>query len=311
MSGAALLGFGDDENGNPKVKASVEVGLGMKGKRVKVNPYFLFFDCAATFVAAFCFFTIGTSARALSFGSDWIGACAIGSATAACYMFVSMITGGTTMPHFDIFTILLSLRAMGITSLRKLPDGVPVPYYAPSVRRSKPRRGAKAARQASYTLEFMHAFWLCVAVIAAGFASAGVCRLVLDSAYDNAEITIRDSDFNAGEAFFYEMFFSFFLNILAVILPLHGVHPINIALLLGLVTIGFQAVGFNVSSASFNFVRWLSVNSVGGSSAWNSDAWVWPIGVLVSTVAIYIVHWIMSYALYYGNKYAEKKMNTQ
>jgi hypothetical protein len=163
--------------------------------------------------------------------------------------------------------------------------------------------------QYRYTLGPMYALALVLAVVGAGFASAGISKLILDSAYNNAEIVIRDSNFNAGEAFYVEMIGSFFLTALAVLLPLNGVHPINIAILLGLVTMGFQAYGFNVSSASFNLVRWLSVNAVAGSSAWSSASWVWPIAPLVASVALIVVFWVMSWALTKRNKYAKKKTN--
>lgn len=272
-----------------------------KGKRV--NPYHLFFDCAATFFVAFCFFTIGTVSRALAFGNDWIGMCAIGGATAACYMLVIALTGGTTMPHVDILTVLLSLRMVGFKSLRKNPTSVPPAPgpYAPSVAFDEDDG------QARYTLGMTAAFWLIVTLFAAGFASAGISRLILDSAYDNAEIVIRDSDFNAGEAFFVELFGVFFMNFLALLLPLNGVHPVNTAILLSIVALGFQAFGFNVSSACFNFVRWLSTNAVGGASAWSSDSWVWPVAVVVGGVAIYVVQMIMAQANEWGNAWSLKK----
>lgn len=302
---SATFSVGYDAEGT---RASVGVSAGMMTyKNGRHNPYHLFFDCAATFVIAFCFFTIGTVSRALAFGSDWIGMCAIGGATAACYMLGAVLTGGSVMPHVDILTVLLSLKMVGFKSLRK--NAVlaerPVGHYAPSIA-YKVKDG-----QFRYTMGMMTAFWLIVAIMAAGFASAGIGRLVLDSAYDNAEIVIRDSDFNAGEAFFVELFGVFFMNFLTLLLPLNGVHPINTAILLGIVALGFQAFGFNVSSACFNFVRWLSVNAVGGSSAWSSDSWVWPIAVLVGGVAIYVVQMIMSYALTWGEAWASKKKATQ
>lgn len=291
-----------DEEG---ARAGLHLDLG-KMKFKKHNPYFLTFDCLATFVVAFCFFTVGTVSRAISFGNDWIGMCAIGGATAACYMLTAVLTGGTVAPHFDILTVLLSLKMVGLRSFRKAARDEDDKYtrmghYYPAI---EMRKG-----QYRYGLDIMAAFWLCVAIIAAGFASAGLSKLVLDNAYGNAEIVIRDSDFNAGEAFFIELFGVFFMNFLALQLPLNGVHPINTAILLGLVALGFQAYGYNVSSACFNFVRWLSVNAVGGASAWSSASWVWPVAVVVGGTAIYVVSMIMSWALTQGNKWNEKKAN--
>lgn len=290
----------DDEGG-------VRGGLSVKLPKVRTNPYHLFFDCAVTFLVAFCFFTVGTVSRGLAFGDDWIGMCAIGGATAACYMLAAVLTGGTTMPHVDILTVLLSLRMMGFKSLRKNvdPDSPPSGHYAPSIALNRDDG------QFYYTLGMSTAFWLIVTIFAAGFASAGICRLVLDSAYDNAEITIRDANFNSGEAFFVEIFGVFFMNYLALQLPLNGVHPINTAILLGIVALGFQAFGFNVSSACFNFVRWLSVNAVGGASAWSNDAWVWPVAVVVGGAAIYVVQMVMTWALDHGNYWSSKKKNNQ
>jgi hypothetical protein len=296
-SSSALLYADDGEAG-----ANIRVSLPRLGPMKRPNPYFLFFDCAITFLVAFCFFTIGTVSRALAFGSDWIGMCAIGGATAACYMLIAVVTGGTTAPHLDILTVLLSLKMFGLKSFRKDPVDEMNISYIPGVVRS-------SDGQHRYSLGLIQAFWLILTLIAAGFASAGISRLVLDSAYDNAEIVIRDSDFNAGEAFFIETFGVFFMNFLALQLPLNGVHPINTAILLGIVALGFQAFGFNVSSACFNFVRWLSTNAVGGSSAWSSASWVWPVAVLVGGAGIYVVSMLMSWALYQGNRWNEKKAN--
>lgn len=302
MSGNAGLSFHADDEG-----VSLRVPFNKNQLKLKSpNPYHLLFDCAATFVVTFCFFTIGTVSRALAFGNDWIGMCAIAGATAACYMLIAVLTGGTTAPHFDILTILLSLKMFDLRSFRKHAsiDNIPTGHYIPGV-------VPTSSGQYRYSLGLVAAFWLIVAVMAAGFASAGISKLILDSAYDNAEIIIRDSDFNAGEAFFIETFGVFFMGFLSLQLPLNGVHPINTAILLGIVALGFQAFGFNVSSACFNFVRWLSTNAVGGSSAWSSASWVWPVAVVVGGVGIYVVSMIMSWALYQGNKWADKRKDKQ
>ena len=273
-----------------------------KIKMGEVNPYYLFFDCAATFLVSFCLFTITTVSRAISFGNDWIGMCAIGGGTAAAYMLLSVLTGGSTLPHFDIISILLSLRMLGLRSFRKL-NSEHIPrgdQFTSSVTQNE------KTKQHRFKMNLTTAFALMVTIFASAFASAGICRLVLDSAYDNAEIVIRDSDFNSGEAFFIELFGYFFLNFLALQLPLNGVHPVNTAILLGLSVIGFQAFGYNVSSASFSFVRWLSVNAVGGASAWSSDSWVWPVAGVVAAVAIAIVTRIMVIAQKYGDDWTPK-----
>lgn len=281
------------------VRAAVKL---RKMKMGEVNPYYLFFDCAATFLVSFCLFTITTVSRAISFGNDWIGMCAIGGGTAAAYMLLSVLTGGTTLPHFDIISVLLSLRMFGLRSFRKLNiDHIPRDdQFTNSVTQNE------KSKQHRFRMNITTALALIVTIFASAFASAGICRLVLDSAFDNAEIVIRDSDFNAGEAFFVELFGYFFLNFLALQLPLNGVHPINTALLLGLSVIGFQAFGYNVSSASFNFVRWLSVNAVGGASAWSSDSWLWPVAGVVAAVAIAVVTRIMIWAQKYGDAWTPK-----
>lgn len=297
-SNAALLGSFDVDDSSATFRAKVKLG----GKELRLdhpNPYDVVFDSLATFLVAFIYFTVGTQSRALGFGDDWIGMVAIGGITAACYVFLCAITGSTITPHFDIFTILLSLKAVGIHSFRKNAAHVPkADQVMPCVRLSA------EDGQFRYTLGPMYALALIVALFAAAFASAGFSKLILDSAYNNAEIVIRDANFNAGEAFFVELVGSFFLTALAVLLPLNGIHPINIAILLGLVTMGFQAYGFNVSSASFNLVRWLSVNAVAGSSAWSSASWVWPVAPLVASTALLVIFWVMSWALRKRAKYA-------
>jgi len=282
----------------------LEVGPVSAGGKLKIkqrlfndgnmNPWFLTLDCAATFVVAFSFFTIGTISRALAFGNNWIGMCAIGGATTACYLLLSVFMGGSNMPHFDILSVLLSLRLVGLKSFRKNESHVPREGRQTAISVVKT---TGVVTQNTYNLDIISAFWLIAALFAAGFASAGICRLVLDSNYSNAEIVIQDSSFNSGEAFFVELFGVFFQGFLAAQLPLNGVHPVNTAIALGLVALGFQAFGFNVSSACFNFVRWLSVNAVAGSSGWSNASWLWPVAVLVGGVAIWLVSAIMSWVL--------------
>lgn len=275
-----------------------------------VNPWFLTLDCAATFFFSFCFFTIGTISRALAFGANWVGMCAIAGATSACYLLSSVSMGGTNMPHFDILSVLLSLRFVGLKSFRKNELHVPregrqTASAVISVKTSK------TFSQNGYGMDIMTAFWMIVVLFAAGFASAGICRLVLDSDYSNAEIVIQDASFNAGEAFFVELFGVFFQGFIALQLPLNGVHPVNTAIALGLVSLGFQAFGFNVSSGCFNFVRWLSTNAVAGSSAWSNASWVWPVAVVVGGAAIWFVSALMSWIIKQGQRYAEKSTRYQ
>lgn len=295
----------ETEGGIFSSASGVAVRAGVKIRKMKmgeVNPYYLFFDCAATFLVSFCLFTITTVSRAISFGNDWIGMCAIGGGTAVSYVLLSYLTGGTTLPHFDIISVLLSLRVFGLRSFRKLNiDHIPHDnQFTPSVTQ-KEKSG-----QHRFKMNLTTAFALIVTLFASAFASAGICRLVLDSAFDNAEIVIRDSDFNSGEAFFVELFGYFFLNFLALLLPLNGAHPLNTGILLGLGVLGFQAFGYNVSSACFSFVRWLSVNAVGGSSAWSSDSWLWPVAGVVAAVSIAIVTRIMRMAQDYGDNWSPK-----
>lgn len=280
-------------------RSGAKLGIKVNTGKRRINPYHLALDCLATMVAVFFLSTAATLSRALAFGDDWIGMCAIAGVTSATYMFVSVATGGSIAPHFDIVTILLSLRMFNVKSFRKgtgkhVPKGTSqlidaVDYY----------KG-----QYCFDLSLMEAFWLTIAVMAGAFASAGICRLVLDSAYDNAEIVIRSSDFNAGEAFFVELFGYVFINVLLLQLPLNGVHPAITAITLGLTTLGFQALGFNVSSACYNFTRWLSVNAVGGHSAWNGDSWVWPVAGVVAVAAIAVIFNLMNWLIAAGRKYS-------
>lgn len=282
-------------------RSGIRAGIKLGGSKRRINPYHLALDCLATFVGVFFLSTAATLSRALAFGEDWIGMCAIAGVTSATYMFISVATGGSVAPHFDIITILLSMRLFGIKSFRK-GTGKHVPKGSDQIIDAVDFRKG----QYCFDMSVTEAFWLIVAVMAAAFASAGICRLVLDSAYDNAEITIRSSDFNAGEAFFVELFGYVFLNVLLLQLPLNGVHPAITSITLGLSVLGFQALGFNVSSACYNFTRWLSVNAVGGHSAWNSDSWVWPVAGVVSVAAIAVVFAVMNWLIAYGKKYAGK-----
>lgn len=283
--------------GSGRAGAAVTVNA-FEGSKKRINPYYLALDCMATMVAVFFLSTAATLSRALAFGDNWIGMCAIAGVSAATYMLVSVFTGGSIAPHFDIITILLSLRIFNIKSFRKdnikhVPNGNSQLISAVSVCKG----------QYCYDLSIMEGFWLIVAVMAGAFASAGICLLVLDNAYNNAEIVIRDANFNSGEAFFVELFGYVFINALLLQLPLNAVHPAITSIMLGLTMLGFQALGFNVSSACYNFTRWLSTNAVGGASAWSSDSWVWPVAGVVAVVAIALISNIMTWLRVKGKKY--------
>jgi hypothetical protein len=299
--GATMASFSAGVRGVGRASLSVGVDGSSKKKRRKVNPWHLGLDCVITFVCVFFLSTAATLSRALAFGNDWIGMCAIAGVTTATFLFHSICTGGSVLPHFDIITILLSLRQFGIASYRKKNvKHVPseTSQYVEAVDAITITKN-----QYSYDMGMTTAIALIIAVMAGAFASAGICRLVLDSAYDNAEIVIRDSDFNAGEAFFVELFGYVFLNFLVLQLPLNGVHPAITAIVLGFSVLGFQALGFNISSASYSFTRWLSVNAVGGHSAWSNDSWVWPVAGVVAVVTIFVLNFVMSALRYYGDNY--------
>lgn len=299
-SGVGMAAFA----GNGRVGITTTVKA-FTGSKKRINPYYLALDCMATLVAVFFLSTAATLSRALAFGDDWIGMCAIAGVSAATYLLVSVATGGSIAPHFDIITILLSLRIFNIKSFRK--DNI---KHVPSGSEQLINAVEVCKGQYCYNLSLTEGFWLIVAVMAGAFASAGICRLVLDSAYDNAEIVIRDSNFNSGEAFFVELFGYVFINFLLLQLPLNGVHPAITSIVLGLTVLGFQALGFNVSSACYNFTRWLSVNAVGGASAWSSDSWLWPVAGVVAVVSIAVISAIMNWLRIKGKRYNNKYEST-
>lgn len=217
-----------------------------------------------TGLGAFTIFTVSTLVRGL-YGNSWIGAVSIGAIFGVMTMLVSAFSRQGNMPIFDIVGILINLSIFNT--------------------KAKSPSGGKTVRA---NLHVVQAVLLFITLLGAGFASAGICRAVLGEAAYAGAAKIPNPAFSNDKVFFIEYFAMtiFYLFIQQMILVDSRIE--FVAILSGFYWTAMQAIGYDISSASYNFVYWLTVNTVGFTSLFWKGWWVYLVSALATTATVLI-----------------------
>lgn len=236
------------------------------------NYWRLALTALTTGFAVFTLFTVSTLVRGLYTGA-WIGSVAIGAIFGTMYLLASAYSSRGLSPIFGIEGILINLSIFNMRALR--------------------RNGQKSKRTGErYEHAHLHlipAILLLITLIGAAFASAGICRAILGaSAYQNAA-KVPSPGFDAGKVFFIEFFGMTVFHIFSQQMVLTGVRVEAVAVLSAFYWTAMQAIGYDISSASYNMIYWLSVNAIGsadntGFNYWH-DWWVYLVATLASAAA--------------------------
>lgn len=257
--------------------------------RVK-NPWRLALTLFATGFTTFAFFTTSTIVRGI-YGDLWYGPVAIGGIFAAMTLLQAAFLGKGFVPFFDLVGIILNLRLLNFKT------------------RSLDNHKDKTVRS---QLDFVPAIILTIGLLGAGFASAGVSYGVLQKTlYEGAaKIPPNPSDYGNDKAFFMEFFAMAFYYVFLHQSVMLGVGISHISILSGFYMTAMQALGYDISSAAFNFVYWLTVNTIGFHAHFWQGWWVY-VAASAATVGLVwavnrIVFWLYNKAIKYDHQLQAK-----
>ncbi len=212
-----------------------------------------------TGLATFTIFTVSTLVRGL-YGDSWIGAVSIGAIFGVMTMLASAFSKGGLMPIFDIVGIIINMSIFNMEV-------------------SSRKKGHKSKRA---KLHLIPAIFLLITLLGAGFASAGISRAILGEAAYSGAAKVPNPAYAHDKAFFIEYFAMTIFYMFIQQMVLVGARIEFVAILSGFYWTAMQAIGYDISSASYNFVYWLTVNTIGFTANFWVGWWVYLVSALAT-----------------------------
>ncbi len=261
-------------------KKVLNAGRMINGIFVPENWWHVLTMMMTTGLCVFTAFTVSTIVRGI-YGDSWIGAVAIGAIFGVMTMMASAFSVRGQMPVFGLEGILIGLAPI----------------------KGKVKKG----RSIRSGLHFLPALLMLITLLGAGYASAGISKAILGANYDNAA-KVPNPAYNDGQVFFIEYFGTTIYYLFVHQMTLRGARFEYVAILTGFYWTAMQAIGYDISSASYNFVYWLTVNTVGFTSNFWVGWWIYLVAALASVATVIAFNWLLFFfhnsAMSRGKHYA-------
>ncbi len=246
------------------------------------------------FIGATCFFAFSTLGRALYFFDPWVGHVVTASSFIVAYVLMTLTTSAGVQPIFDYSNLILNSRflSMGATFTRKSKRD-----SSGAIRQDVRVQGGQIG--ITETLIYL------IALLAATFLANGLARLIAgDGLYAHAAKVVPPWS-TSDRAFAIEWMVQTIVLFVGQQAVFHGASREYVGIFLGLATVGFQAIGYGVSGASFNTVYWLGVSVLGTGITednfgnpvvwWDNSTWVYPVSTVVAILTVILLGVALSY----------------